>query len=265
MKTAEKIGLISFVTLSLLAIPAVASAVSAAISAPPSDIGTLGDELVMAIPEDDSPCTDTRLLIWGAAPLKKFAIQLGASLLQSQALPAELRAAVLQQNPKRLYLFGHGLADVYSCDECQYFLTSSGLNLDLVAGRYVHLCSCLTAEDLGQKIISSGAIAYFGYYQEFMFTSLASPGSGRFVEAAFYGDMQIESLMHDGTMDLQALYTGAIKRYNDEIAYWQENWMNESCDGQPISEADAQLLITVLVHNRDTLRCYYTGGQYPQE
>jgi hypothetical protein len=196
------------------------------------------------------------MLIWGDPVLKQFAQGIGATALKEEALPEILRAAILEQGPEILYLFGHGNTTVYTCQRCLYFFLSSGANLDLVANKYVHLLSCLTAQDLGNKIIQAGAKGYFGYWDEFVTVAKARPGSGRFVNATFLCDIEIEIALQEGPRDLKVIYDRAVARYNAEIAYWQENWSRERCDGARIQEYEAQTLIAILIHDRDALRYY---------
>lgn len=229
------------------------------------------ESLLMGVPEDDSPCTNNEALRWGAAPLQKFAEQLGATPLNMLALPDDLRAAILEHDPERLYLFGHGWNWLFTAERCEVVLNSqTGLNMDLVTGRIVHLLSCLTAIDLGYTIIEKGAQAYFGYYESYWMVGKVRPSAGRFCSAALFGDMEIEVLLHDGIRDWKEIYDGAIQCFNDEIAYWEENWKDERVNGMGITENDAQILIDVLIINRDALRCYYPQvgeippvGEYP--
>jgi hypothetical protein len=226
---------------------------------PPRQIRLLADQLLIGIPEDDSPCSDEPVLIWGAAPLQKFADEIGASAIETTALPENLRSAIVEQNPLQLYMFGHGLEWVYTCEKCQRFFTDplhTGLNLDLVKDRYVQLLSCLTAQTLGPEIVKAGAKGCFGYNEPFELVLKVAPGSGRFVEAAVYGDIEIERALLEGERDLKNIYDRAIARYNNEIDYWGKHWAEESCDGALISEWEAQMLINVLIHNRDALRYY---------
>lgn len=255
MKQEEKIGLyigggLIVTTIAILLLRGKAQA------APPAEICFLPQSLVMAIPEDDSPCTDDPTLIWGAAVLKEFASGIKATTLEEEAIPDNLRNTIVEQSPEILYLYGHGNTTVYTCQKCLIFFLSGGLNLDLVSGKYVHLLSCLTAQDLGTKIIDAGAKGYFGYWDEFLCVAKARPGSGRFVEAPFYGDIEIEVALLEGQRTLKTIYDRSVARHNNEIDYWQHNWSGESCDGARISEYEAQMLITVIIHNRDTLRYY---------
>lgn len=267
MKTEERIGLGSFFGLTLVAVPLVLLPLLRRPPQPPpplAQICGLPGELVMGIPEDDSLCAEDPALIWGAVVLKRFASEIEAASLEPYALPENLRAVILEQNPRRLYLFGHGWLTLYTCERCEKFLNSGGLNLDLVAGRYVHLLSCLTAQDLGHKIIEAGATAFFGYFEYFILVGKVRPGSGRFSEAVLYGDMEIEVLLLGGETNLETIYMGAMQRFTEEITYWEEHWAEESCDGTPVTEQEAQMLINVLIHDRDALRCYYPGGEHPQ-
>lgn len=225
------------------------------------------ETLVMAIPEDDSPCNENGgALLWGAVPLRKFAGELGVTPVDMLALPDELRNSILQHNPERLYLFGHGWHWLYTAERCEVVINAqTGLNMDLVPGRIVHLLSCLTARELGYATIEEGAKAYFGYFESYWLVGKVRPGAGRFCEAALYGDMEIEVLLHEGIRDLKELYDGAVQRFNDEITYWEENWQDESVNGVAITENDAQMLIDVLIINRDALRCYFpVTEEYPQ-
>lgn len=268
MKTDERIGLGSFFGVTLVAVPLVLLPLlrRPPPPPPPAQICVLPGELVMGIPEDDSPCAEDPALIWGAVVLKRFASEIEAASLELYALPENLRTVILEQNPLRLYLFGHGAYTLYTCERCEPFLHSEGLNLELAAGRCVHLLSCLTAQDLGHKIIEGGATAFFGYFEDFyLYGHKAGPGSGRFVEAVLYGDMEIEALLLGQETNLETVYNGAIQRFTEEITYWEEHWAEESCDGIPITEVEAQMLINALIHDRDALRCYYPGGEYPEE
>lgn len=255
MKGDEKVAFYSLGAAAAIAIPFLlwprkAEAVT------PQEIRFLPRSLVIAIPEDDSPCSQTPTLIWGAYVLKTFANGIRANTIEAEAIPDNLRSVILDQSPEILYLFGHGNASVYTCQRCLIFFLSQGLNLDLVKNRYVHLLSCLTAKDLGNEIVNAGAKGYFGYWDEFLCVAKVAPGSGRFVEAAFYGDIEIEVAFLEGKRDLKVIYDRAVARHNSEIDYWQEHWSEESCNGSRISEFEAQMLITVLVHNRDALRYY---------
>jgi hypothetical protein len=265
LKTEEKIGTVAFVTVAVVAVPVLLRRQPVP-PAKPAQISTLTGELVMAMPEDDSPCVDDPVLIWGSAVLQEYSTEIGADPLELYASPDNLRSTILERTPRRLYLFGHGNDSVYTCEKCEIFLQSTGLNLDLVPDRYVHLLSCLTAKDLGHKIIDAGATAYFGYAEDFALMVLGDhPGSCRYVEASFFADLEIERLLLGGETSLETIYNAAIQRFNDEIAYWEEHWDEESCDGHEISESEAQMLVNLLMHDRDSLRCYYPGGEYPQE
>lgn len=222
----------------------------------PRQIRLVPCSVVMGIPEDDSPCSEDPTLIWGAAVLQAFADSIGAAYIETEARPDILRQAIQSQNPGIIYLFGHGNPTVYTCEDCLVFLVSNGLNLDLVAGKYVHLLSCNTAQDLGYKIMGAGAEGYFGYYETFLCMTKVRPGSGRYVNATFTCDLEIEKALLTGETSLQTIYDRAVARLNSEIEYWQENWSKESCDGVRIVEAEAQMLISCLIHNREALRYY---------
>jgi len=257
MKTEEKVGLWAFSGVVVLAFLSLGWRPPP--PPPPRQIRFLSKQLLMGIPEDDSPCADEPVLIWGAAPLQKFANEVGASAIEADALPENLRSAILQEIPQQLYLFGHGQTWVYTSEKCKYFFTDpvhNGLNLDLVKDRYCHLLSCLTAQTLGPEIIKAGAKGYFGYYEPFELVLKVAPGSGRFVDAPVCGDIEIATALLQGERDLKTIYNRGVARYNEEIDYWGKHWAEESCDGVRIAEQEAQMLISVLIHNRDALRYY---------
>jgi hypothetical protein len=247
-------------TLSVLTLIGIARAAPA--PAPPPTLGqirNLPNKVIMAIPKDDSPCASQPALIWGAAPLQKYADEIGAEVLGGIPSPDNLRSIILAYNPPRLYIFGHGNDWAQTVERCEVFLTDyihDALNLDLVKDRYVHLLACLTAKSLGPAIIEAGGLGYFGYIEEFWLIGKATPGCCRFVDAPVYGDIEIERAFNEGEINLKVIYDRAINRYNEEIAYWEENWDKETCNGTPITSEEAQILIGALIHNRDALKYY---------
>ena len=255
MKTGEKVAvgavcLLTATTVAYLLWPRETKA------APLPQLYGLPGKLVIAIPQDDSPCASTPVLIWIAPSIAKFASQIAAADLELTADPENIRGAVLDLTPQILFLSGHGNASVYTCQRCEPFFASSGLNLDLVSGKYVHLLSCLTAQDLGHKIIEQGALVFFGYSEEFWAVIKGTPGCGRYVDAPFCGDIEIETAFHEGDTNAKVIYYRAIARIDAEIDYWGEHWDEEEADG-PIDSVDAQILISILIHNKNALT-YYT-------
>jgi hypothetical protein len=254
MKTAQKYALYGLGA-TAIAVPLVFLAIRKVQAASLRQI-RYTSQVLMGMPEDDSPCADEPVLIWGDAPLQAYADTLGAEVLEQAATAENLRSAILDKHPSMIYLFGHGNVSVYTCQACERFFLSGGLNLDLVAGRYVHLLSCETGYDLGKKIVAAGAVGYFGYKDTFLCLTKETPGSGRFVTAPFLCDIEIQKALVEGQTDLKAIYDRAIARINTEIVYWQNHWAQESCNGSRIYEAEAQMLITALTHNRDCLVYY---------
>jgi hypothetical protein len=257
VKTGEKIAvgavcLVAVTTVTYLLWPKEAEA------APLPQLYGQPGKLVIAIPQDDSPCSSTPVLIWIAPVVSKFATSIGAMDLDAEADPQNIRAAVIQFAPQNLFFSGHGNPSVYTCQRCEPFFTTMGLNLDLVVGRCVHLLSCLTGQNLGPQIVAQGARMFFGYREEFWAIIKGRPGCGRFVDAPFYGDIEIETVLYGGETNALTIYARAIARIDAEIDYWSNYWMDEEADGR-ISDVDAQLLISILIHNKNAL-VYYTSS-----
>jgi len=161
---------------------------------------------------------------------------------------------------EHLYHFGHGQGNVTTCNECYAFIGTGqyDMNLDLVAGRKIHLLSCLTAQQLGQAILNAGATEYYGYDKEVLgiFEDTAEPGNCRFMLASAIGDAEIEFALRDGKNILEA-YQQAVDRWNEEIRYWQDNYDTESIPTAygriDVDENVASMLITIMTHNRNAL------------
>lgn len=234
-----------------------------AVAAPPAQVWAT-PEVVIAIPEHDLGYGS---LMWGACVLRQFAEGIGSVLSAELATPESVREAILEVNPKRFYAYGHGEEEGFTLEEVEWFFDSAGLNLDLVSGHHIHLLSCLTAVNLGHKIIDAGAASFFGYSQEFLswHCDRTAPCGSRFNEASFYGDIRIEEEFQKGETSLEAIFCSAILQFDQEITYWEEHFDEEACNGMAIDEFAAQALISGLIHNRDALRCYFPGGQFPAE
>ncbi|MCX5999176.1 MAG: hypothetical protein NTU41_06155 [Chloroflexi bacterium] len=103
--------------------------------------------------------------------------------------------------------------------------------------------------------------SFFVFGEPFMSISVGEAPSGRFVDAPFCANVEIERLLRSGERDAKTIYERAIARYDEEIEYWNWHFDEESCGGVPVSEDAACMLVGVLTHNRHALRYYRFGGQ----
>ena len=187
---------------------------------------------------------------------------------EGQANP-ELLKTYIDAHPEleRIYGLGHGSATTFTVTEEAPFI-STVKNLDLVENRVVHLLSCLTALELGYAIAET-AIAYFGYKRSFWLPieTLSDPCSCRFLTAVFAGDVQLEHSIYY-KRDYETCISNAIQTWNDEIAYWEEHYDEESipltAGGETsITEEMAEVLIDFMISNRDALTLYTEETSHP--
>ena len=68
---------------------------------------------------------------------------------------------------------GHGNNDVFRGHEHEELWRVGNYNRQETSGKIIHLLSCLTARQLGYDLINNGALAYFGYNEEFTFVTTA--------------------------------------------------------------------------------------------
>ena len=180
-------------------------------------------------------------------------------IVEEDAYPDFLRTHILEHPElERIYGLGHGWDSGFTVNECLPFI-STEQNLDLVENRVIHLLSCLTGRMLGSAIVSANAYAYYGYNELFMILaeSTSRPCSCRFHTACLSGDMEIEHSLHN-KRDYEQCWSDAIQRWNEEIAYWENHYDEEtipisSGSDMRVSEAMASTLIDVIIHDRDAL------------
>ena len=93
--------------------------------------------------------------------------------------------AIRALDPAIFYGLGHGECCVFTVECMQVYISvpytcPSGyrcfdtLRLDMMAGRHVHLLSCLTGLHLGSVLVGAGAISYIGYKDYFIYGVKAS-------------------------------------------------------------------------------------------
>ena len=94
-------------------------------------------------------------------------------LYGDDAVRSKFEEAVQSLDPSLFVGMGHGSENAFSGQYVEgmfggeYSVLLTIENADLMAGRVVCLCSCLTAKQLGPALIEKGAVAYAGYNQPF--------------------------------------------------------------------------------------------------
>ncbi|MCK4814529.1 hypothetical protein KA005_02065, partial [bacterium] len=225
------------------------------------------NKIIIIAPMADGQISERNVYPWASCRLVEFGSELTNKgedvtlIYGSEATPVISRAIVLERNPNRIYSFGHGWPKGHTVEKSEPFLTTGGLNLDLVENRTVHLLSCLCAQgpgSLGQKIQEEGAKVFFGYSDTFILTVWKEPCSCRFLTGCFEGDLEIERALTDSeNNNYNAVYNQAIAKFNNEIAYWEEHYNDEMCNSSGVSAEMAEMLIDCLVHDRDALVAFY--------
>jgi len=133
-------------------------------------------------------------------------------------------------DPIFFFAMGHGAPDaftdnneeiVWQCGENSCYLPPTNLK-----GRIVYLWSCLTARELGPKIIEYGAISYIGYNEEWAWVSSTTPAGDPYNDpyAACFFDSASEIIraLVDGCTVGQAVQK-SIDKYNAWISYWEQS------------------------------------------
>jgi hypothetical protein len=143
-----------------------------------------------------------------------------AELKGENAYPTTINTTIKLLNPAYCVIIGHG-QDTLLTVECKTpYLTLESPELELFQNRIVTLLSCLTARELGPKLIEAGALAYNGYREEFWYWIGSAPCSDRASTSPFTPDFEgfTASLMRGETTGEARL--NQLRRYEEEIDYW---------------------------------------------
>mgnify|MGYP001610199494 CR=1 FL=1 len=89
-------------------------------------------------------------------------------LQKERANRKELTSIIKKKQPLFIFLNGHGGANFVAGHD-EEILIKGGDNEDLLKSKLVYALSCQSAKRLGRKSIKKGAIAYFGYDDDFIF------------------------------------------------------------------------------------------------
>jgi len=89
-------------------------------------------------------------------------------LKDAKATAGDFAGRVKKKKPDLIFLNGHGSYTAVAGQDGD-ILVSSGKNPEILSGAIVYALSCKSAQVLGAKAISSGAKAYLGYKEDFIF------------------------------------------------------------------------------------------------
>ena len=104
---------------------------------------------------------------------------------------------------------GHGFDNVYTGDQQQPLWAVGQYDAAEAEGKVFHLLSCKTARRLGPDLVDKGALAFFGYDENFVFQQEVA-------DAFFECDSAIDLALAEGATTAQA-YERAIELYNQKI------------------------------------------------
>ncbi len=133
---------------------------------------------------------------------------------------------------------GHGRHDTYTGDYGDIIFQVGNYHPDEVRGKIVHFLSCKTAIELGPDLVANGALAFFGYDEDFVFYPADKDA---FLEC----DSEIDRAFADG-LSASQVHDRVKKLFDQQIATFRAT-------GKVIEAA-------TLEFNRDHLRCPSSGG-----
>jgi hypothetical protein len=115
---------------------------------------------------------------------------------------------------------GHGNNDVFTGQEGEVLWRVGNYDSQETTGKIIHLLSCLTARRLGYDLVDNGALAYFGYNEEFAFVTSASPPpditEDPFADPFFKCDSEIDRLIAE-CHQANEVYGMAMDLYQSEF------------------------------------------------
>jgi hypothetical protein len=186
---------------------------------------------------------ELHLLIYGSCVMRKVVAAHRrpehsiVELAGWDASPNKIDAAIDSADPIFIFGVGHGAPHLYSVECKAIYMRVCDARTAKMAGRVVHLNSCLTARQLGPDLINKGALTYYGSRDEFWLYVGDAPCSTRAVEAVFLAEYQVEASLMDGRTTGQA-QEDRLKRYDEEIDYWTR--------GPGKDHPDAALIVRLL-------------------
>ena len=113
----------------------------------------------------------TRFISAWAVKVIDFAKSKGTSvfdLSKERATKREFESIVEKKHPRFIFLNGHG-DDRMVTGQDEEVLVKCGENEKVLKSRIVYALSCRSAKELGPESVASGADAYIGYDEDFIF------------------------------------------------------------------------------------------------
>jgi hypothetical protein len=172
-------------------------------------------------------------LDYGSCVMRKIADQFMNRLTiielnDGDAMPDNINAAIQQYDPIFVFGVGHGNVNIYTVECMTPYMMVCSDTTRMMAGRVIHLNSCLTAQQLGRDLIAKGTITYYGNYEEFVLIigrvvngvqQILPPCSDKLVTTVFDAEYAVEKSLFSGSTTGQA-QQARLKAYDDEINYW---------------------------------------------
>ncbi len=85
-----------------------------------------------------------------------------------RATRKEFESMVRKHDPTFIFFNGHGANDCIT-GQHEQVLVQTGVNEGILGGRVIYALSCCSASGLGPRSIQTGAAAYIGYKEDFIF------------------------------------------------------------------------------------------------
>lgn len=142
-------------------------------------------------------------------------------LAGNQARASDFRRALAAVDVHLVSGFGHGNSDTFTGQDLETLWSANSYNPSEASGRVIHLVSCGTARRLGRDLVDKGALAYFGYFEEFGFVSerptpqdLLSDGRA---DPFFRCDSEIDRLLADG-IEAQEVFRQVLELFDAQVS-----------------------------------------------
>ena len=190
----------------------------------------------------------------GMAHINAYAEQQGMTVISidgKDAVDGTVVDAITNQDPILFFGFGHGLPYLFTGDN--EFTIYDINNVDNLSERVVYLLSCLTAQQLGPRILDKGGRTFTGYQWDFTWLAedvnqdvtidYAAQG---FYDCAF----QIIRSLIDGKT-IQQAHEDSYNRYDHWISIWENERQNDP---------DSAEAIKWLLFDQDILRTMGDGS-----
>lgn len=176
-------------------------------------------------------------------------------MAESHATKEYIFPAIEQYDPMYFYGFGHGSPTIFTGDTTQEIFSVE--NCGNLAGRYIYLLSCLTANALGPAIIQNGALSYAGYNISWTWMNETDPSGDPYTDKYARGFWESANELWNSFCDGNSFVVAqrdCIDKYNEWIDYW-----TNTAPEDPESEN----CIMWLLWDRNGLVVVGEGGEFP--